>query len=202
MVCSVLLCLALVLLCGTALAGDLTVEAHPVDAYASAVQVATADRDGDAVFTVTKSSGVEDGQLYLVLIMSGSDPAAKPVPTKDNVYYLDVDAASGSSISFEAYPRDLAAGDYVVYLSDWSSGNDGAARGVATITVGSGGTVIKLGDLDGNGTRDIDDITALIKAVANKETIASVGTSADVDGDGDVDIDDITALIKMVANKE
>ena len=163
MVCSILLCLALALLCGTALADDLTVEAHPLDA--SAVQVEKTDRDGDAVFTVTKSSGVEDGQLYLVLIMSGSDPAAKPVPTKDNVYYLDVDAASGSSISFEAYPRDLAEGDYVVYLSDWSSGSDGAAKSVATITVG-GGETYECGDVNHSGgkpdNRDVRDLARYV----------------------------------------
>lgn len=59
---------------------------------------------------------------------------------------------------------------------------------------GIGGTAV--GDMDGNGSLDVTDITLLIDAFLNGGNL-NVGT-ADVNGDGTVDIGDITALITAI----
>ena len=52
------------------------------------------------------------------------------------------------------------------------------------------------GDVDGNGSINIDDVTALIDMLLSGN--ASVNTRADVDGNGHVNIDDLTTLIDYI----
>ena len=153
--------MTLLLFCGTALA---KVEVNAVD---SAVTVERKSGD-EAVFTVTKNSGVESGQLYLVMIQQGESASEKPKPTKENLYYLNVEAAEGDSISMEAYPKDMGEGSYVVYLSDYA--NNGAAKGVATLIVSadSGEPVseYECGDVNHSGgkpdNRDVRDLARYV----------------------------------------
>ena len=188
--------MALFLFCGTALA---KVEVNAVD---SAVKVAQKSAN-EAIFTVTKDSGAEAGQLYLIMIQQGDDASAAPKPTKENLYYLNVEAAEGASVSMEAYPKDMSDGSYVVYLSDYANG--GAAKGVATLVVSSGGETpvggVK-GDLDNDEKRTVDDVMTLIKIVVNNEDQSAFLSAADFDGDKLLTIDDVMTLIKMVVNNE
>ena len=117
--------MTLLLFCGTALAA---VEVQPGDD--SSVTVTKKDAD-EKVFTVTKSSGVSDGQLYLVMIQKGN---ASDMPTAENLYYLNVEKASGTTFTMDAYPKDLDGGTYVVYLSDYAGAN-GGRNAVATLLV-------------------------------------------------------------------
>ena len=206
------LCLALGLFCVSALAADLEIKVSPVDA--NAVKVEQKAGSADPIFTVTQTSGAQSGQLYLVMIQQGSDASANPLPTKENLYYLNVEEATGASFSAEAYPRDLAEGSYIVYLSDYSGSNAGKARGVATITVsaksggdtpgeggGSGGDVMK-GDLDNDKKRTVDDVMMLIKVVVNNEDPTNLLKIADFDNDTKLTVDDVMILIRMVVNNE
>ena len=58
-----------------------------------------------------------------------------------------------------------------------------------------------LGDVDGNGDVDAEDLTILARHVAGIEQIEdqTLLASADVDGDGDVDAEDLTKLARYVA---
>ena len=57
------------------------------------------------------------------------------------------------------------------------------------------------GDLDGSGTLDIDDVTALVCHLTGKETPEGfVSEAADVNGDGEVNIADVIALIDLIMN--
>lgn len=58
--------------------------------------------------------------------------------------------------------------------------------------------VIIIGDADGNGIVDIDDVTALIDSLLYESSTVSPG--ADIDGNGEIDIDDVTTLIDMLLN--
>ena len=53
-----------------------------------------------------------------------------------------------------------------------------------------------LGDVDGDGTLDVNDVTVIINMVLNSS--ADLPLSADVDGDGIVDVNDVTRLIDMI----
>ena len=175
------LCLALALFCGTALAAD----AQVTPTNPETVQVEKVDKGEDVAFKVTKTSGVQEGQLYLIMIQEGDDATAKPKPTKDNLYYLNVEPAS--AFPLEAYPKDLKAdSSYVVYLSDYSAGSDGAAQGVALIstketstpggdnpgtdTPGGDNPGGETGDIlygDVNGDKAVDDLDEMVLARYN-----------------------------------
>lgn len=149
-----------------------------------------------SVFNVTSKVQAEDGKLYLIVIRSGEE---NQLPTESNLFYMDLLEAKNGSVVSDAYPKDLEAGSYHIELTDYS--DNGRLKEIASFTV-SAGSAFRPGDLDGVNGLTIDDVTKLIKFVANKATVAEAGQSADVNGDKELTIDDITRLIKMVANKE
>ena len=204
LVCAVL-CMALLCLCGSALAADTEIQVTPVSAN---VQVTQDTKNGDPVFKVTKATGVESGQLYLVMIQEGTDAAEKPKPTKENLCYINVEPATASSITLEAYPKELTAGStYIVYLSDYAE--NGAAKGVATITVsagsgGGGGSVtIMYGDVDGDGKVRNWDATLLARYLAGQKDYQNINEqNADCDGNGKVRSWDLTILYCYLAGQD
>lgn len=203
LVCAVL-CMALLCLCGSALAADAEIQVTPVSAN---VQVTQDTKNGDPVFTVTKATGVESGQLYLVMIQEGTDAAEKPKPTKENLCYINVEPATASSITLEAYPKELTAGStYIVYLSDYAE--NGAAKGVATITVsaGSGGggdAKIVYGDVNGDGKVKSWDATVLACYLAGQKEFQDINEqNADCDGNGKVRSWDLTILYCYLAGQK
>lgn len=60
---------------------------------------------------------------------------------------------------------------------------------------------VKPGDLDGDDTVSIDDVTILISLVLEGGGSAQFNESADLNGDHVVDIDDITAIINMILHQ-
>lgn len=184
----VLLCLTMLSLCGAALADDV----HGTDA---SVTIAAGEKAG--MYTITKSSGVEAGQRYLVMIQKGTDADGKPQkPTKENVYYMDWKSAEGASVSFSAYPKKMEDGEYVVYLSDFTSPYSGAAKKVGTLTVGTtSDSVLYYGDTDGDGVVTFGDIMRIIVAWNTDKISPELLASSDADGNGVVTFSDIMRII-------
>lgn len=191
-ICCGVLCMALLLFCGTALAA---VEVTPGD---DASVTVTKDAE-EKVFQVTKT-GVTDGQLYLVMIQKG-DANAKP--TAENLYYLNVDKASSATFTMDAYPKDLDEGTYVVYLSDYANSN-GGRKSVATLQVGpnGGGGDVLYGDVDGNGKVKSWDATVLACYLAGQSEFQNINLqNADCNGDGKVKSWDLTVLYCHLAGQ-
>ena len=65
-----------------------------------------------------------------------------------------------------------------------------------TVTAGSG---VLLGDIDGSGEIDVDDLIILQKIVAGWKVDEKYKKVADLDEDGDTDVDDLILLQKKVA---
>lgn len=59
---------------------------------------------------------------------------------------------------------------------------------------------VEPGDVDGNGTVGITDVTVLIDFILNGDTEGINLAAADVDGDGKVNISDVTFLIDFILN--
>jgi hypothetical protein len=57
---------------------------------------------------------------------------------------------------------------------------------------------ILLGDVNGDGSRDVSDVTALIAYVLGNAPADFVIDAANVNGDNSIDIGDVTKLISMV----
>ena len=58
------------------------------------------------------------------------------------------------------------------------------------------------GDVDGSGTVDIDDVSAIISIILGKATQADYPGSANVDDNGGIDIDDVSTTIRIILGKE
>ena len=66
---------------------------------------------------------------------------------------------------------------------------------VCTVTTPGAG---RPGDVTGDGTIDIEDVTTLISLVLGNSVPDAVLANANVNGDGTIDIEDVTMLISMV----
>lgn len=119
-----------------------------------------------------------NGTQYVVFALSGD----KAVPTKSNIAYIDQDAASNGTISFNLYPGSLSSGTYNVYLAA------GGGNGLEKVAAFSYYQAYTLGDVDGNkvvntldalqvlqysaGTIDLNSTQILAADVASpKETV-------------------------------
>ena len=58
--------------------------------------------------------------------------------------------------------------------------------------------VLGSGDLDGDGSTDVNDVTSIIELILSSQQPLA---SADVDGDGVVDVNDVTQLINKILNE-
>lgn len=81
-----------------------------------------------------------NGTQYVVFALSGD----KAVPTKSNIAYIDQNAASNGTISFNLYPGSLSSGTYNVYLAA------GGGNGLEKVAAFSYYQAYTLGDVDGN----------------------------------------------------
>ena len=61
--------------------------------------------------------------------------------------------------------------------------------------------VVLLGDVDGDGSISISDVTALVNIILGRDNADYNHEAADVDGDGDVSISDVTALVNIILNR-
>lgn len=57
------------------------------------------------------------------------------------------------------------------------------------------------GDVDGNGSVDIDDVNATIAIILGKKQTGDYPGVADVDANGGIDIDDVNAIIQIILGK-
>ncbi|MBQ7680988.1 MAG: dockerin type I repeat-containing protein [Oscillibacter sp.] len=215
LLCCALLCMTLLLFCGSAFAA--------VDVQNTDSTVTVTKSADETQFTVRKE-GVTDGQFYLVMIQQGD---ASALPTSENLYYLNVYTASGTTFEQTVYPKDLTEGNYAVFLSDYSGTGNGARAQVATLTVGDsgggggsssgggggggsssgGGTATLCGDVDGNGTINGRDLTALARYCAENSDYMPGGSRAinmqnancNGDANGTVNGRDLTSLARHLA---
>ena len=65
----------------------------------------------------------------------------------------------------------------------------------------SGTPDLKRGDLNGDGTVDVTDVSMLIDVVLGKPINLAAGAKTDLNGDGTVDVTDVSLLIDIVLGK-
>jgi len=194
-ICCGLLCMTLLLFCGSAFAAvTVTKSDDTVDVTVN---------DAGTEITVNKKSGVDAENLYLVMVQEGT-----ALPTSENLYYLNVEKQN-AAFEMKAYPKDgfAAAGKtYTVYLSDWSETGKGARKAVATLAVGGTGTGtggddkpintdVLYGDVNGDGNLTSWDATVLACHLAGQNEFKNINEkNADCDGNGTITSWDLTVL--------
>ena len=98
----------------------------------------------------------------------------------------------GSTTEWSTVTTELktgAAGNYVLTLAN--SGN-------TWMTNVSMVRLVEVGDVDGSGGLDADDVSKLVLHLLGQTPDGFVESAADVDGNGVVDISDVTKLIEKV----
>ncbi len=113
---------------------------------------------------------------------------------------LPLTLAAGATADITLTFDELITGEmYFINYYYFSSGEEVKASGVSTFTV-AGGTPSVRGDVDGNGSVDVDDMNIIINIMLRKATLQQ-WPMADVDGNGVVDIDDMNVVINIMVHK-
>jgi Ca2+-binding EF-hand superfamily protein len=62
-------------------------------------------------------------------------------------------------------------------------------------------TIIQIGDADGDGSIDVNDVTSTINYILGKPVASFFQGAADVDGDGTIDVNDVQGIIDRALGK-
>ena len=89
---------------------------------------------------------------------------------------------------------NMAGGDYVVQLKDIVL-SDVNNMEHPTLDVEATIKIHALGDADGSGIVNINDVVCIVNHILNRETGTFLKTLADVDGNGSININDVVVLI-------
>lgn len=141
--------------------------------------------------TLTQT-GVTDGGMYLVLVLAGEEKDGVPlVPTENNILYINQTTANGDSVAFDnVYPSSIK--DSTVYLS--GTGLNGLTK------MGFIDLLVKLGDLDGDGSISAFDATRVLQYCANIDGIEINEDAAKVDKSGQISAYCATLILQYVAH--
>ena len=154
------------------------------------------DYYANAVKFDVKAENLTENQQYLLLVLKGgADGSAPGVPTADNIAYIDQMAATETSVSFTAYPKELTKGKYYVYLV--GGGTAFAQSQVASFEYDKKYT---LGDVDDNGVIDATDALLTLQHAAKLSTLQGRDfLAADVDKNQVVDGTDALMILQRAA---
>jgi hypothetical protein len=92
-------------------------------------------------------------------------------------------------ISVDDETAPIAQNAAIMAVEDWYSCNKG-----------SGDDETVPGDVNGDGTVDVADISSVISAMAGDLSVSN--SKADVNGDGTVDVADISTIISIMAGDD
>jgi hypothetical protein len=63
-------------------------------------------------------------------------------------------------------------------------------------------TIIEIGDADGDGSIDVNDVTSTINYILGKPVASFIPEAADVDGDDTIDVNDVQGIIDIALGKK
>lgn len=193
------------LLCVSALAADSAVSnvtgniLTPKTAEGAEIIADTNGKYTNAVqFDLTATQGLTNGSQYLVLMLK--DAGENPVPTAENIYYINQKAAANGALAFTnaggdpIYPMDLVNGTYSIYILGDGKTFD-PAKADASFTYDAGYT---LGDVDGDGEITVvDALKALQMSVGiDYNWTATQRLAANVDKDDEITVVDALFILQ------
>lgn len=192
------------LLCVSALAADSAVSnvtgniLTPKTAEGAEIIAENGKYTGAVQFDLTATQGLTSGSQYLVLMLK--DAGENPVPTAENIYYINQKAAADGKLAFTnaggdpIYPMDLVNGTYSIYILGDGKTFD-PAKADASFTYEAGYT---LGDVDGDGEITVvDALKALQMSVGiDYNWTATQRLAANVDKDDEITVVDALFILQ------
>lgn len=196
------------LLCVSALAADSTVSnvtgniLTPKTAEGAEIIAENGKYTGAVQFDLTATRGLTSGSQYLVLMLK--DAGENPVPTAENIYYINQKAAANGALAFtnaggdSVYPMDLVNGTYSIYIVGDGKSFD-ATKADASFTYEAGYT---LGDVSGDGDITTTDALMVLQSIVNNIKLTETQKlAADVSkSDGITTTDALMILQYIVRN--
>ena len=176
------------------------IEGIPASAYTLTKEFTNQWRDYLKVileFTIPDSAGVT---LSGTITSFGDDTdeimiELIPEGLTETAYYVIV---TGNTAKYNLL--NVAAGTYVMKVSKNNHVTRQYTVHVGNTTVIQDVKIFLKGDLDGDGSVSISDVTTLLNVIAGKTTLQK-GVDGDLDGDGSVSISDVTKLLNVIAGK-
>lgn len=192
------------LLCVSALAADsavsnVTGNILPLDGSGKQITAENGKYTGAVQFDLTATQGLTSGSQYLVLMLK--DAGENPVPTAENIYYINQKAAANGALAFTnaggdpIYPMDLVNGTYSIYIV----GDGKTFAPAASFTYEAGYT---LGDVSGDGDITTTDALMVLQSIVNNIKLTETQKlAADVSkSDGITTTDALMILQYIVRN--
>lgn len=193
------------LLCVSALAADSAVSnvtgniLTPKTAEGAEITAENGKYTGAVQFDLTATQGLTSGSQYLVLMLK--DAGENPVPTAENIYYINQKAAANGALAFTnaggdpIYPMDLVNGTYSIYIV----GDGKTFAPAASFTYEAGYT---LGDVSGDGDITTTDALMVLQSIVNNIKLTETQKlAADVSkSDGITTTDALMILQYIVRN--
>ena len=144
------------------------------------------DAPGVTVSGMVTSFGEESEKTTVQLFPSGSDtPAFSVTLTGTHAMYSFTGVEAGT------YTMKVSKANHVTREYTVVVGNS---------PIPLDAKIFLKGDLDGDGSVSISDVTTLLNVIAGKTTLQK-GVDGDLDADGSVSISDVTKLLNVIAGK-
>ena len=180
-----------------------SVEGHGLAKATGLIGLAQASNDGDVVATATFGPLTFEGYDTPPPDVTECPPRSQPNGSDIVLGGLNLDRVlaarvAGDPATIEAQAQETivlrkrpgrakVTGHVELDSEDWGTVLVPGAISIA-------GAPFIRGDVDGNGTVDTADVTALAEAAGGTRSVADCPEAADVDDDGDVDMDDVSIL--------
>ena len=186
---------------GTTIMGDGTLT---IESQGGRAIVYRSSKTVSDVYTTIKDATITtiDNGRYLSAAIYGDNTTAKINLTLDhtNIYMANGTLLlQGLTLNdcYIAKPENAIVGEGCIALetAQWSPYN-----GEIEILAQTQQETI-VGDVDGSGTVDVDDVNAIIYIILGKKAASDYAGNADVDGTGSIDVDDVNKAIAIILNK-
>ena len=186
---------------GTTIMGDGTLT---IESQGGRAIVYRSSKTVSDVYTTIKDATITtiDNGRYLSAAIYGDNTTAKINLTLDhtNIYMANGTLLlQGLTLNdcYIAKPENAIVGEGCIALetAQWSPYN-----GEIEILAQTQQETI-VGDVDGSGTVDVDDVNAIIYIILGKKAASDYAGNADVDGTGSIDVDDVNKVIAIILNK-
>ena len=145
--------------------------------------------------------GATANEYYGVILVEGSS-----LPTIDTeIYYINQETASGSSVAFNVYPKLPAeTTDMTLYISSSEAGADlvsvamNYAVDAAVVPDAPVVPSYRLGDANGDSAVDVKDVIMIRRYITGGYGVTFGDAAADVNEDGIVDVKDAIMIRRFI----
>lgn len=147
---------------------------------------------GDAKFTIGDNAFIDNGKSYKVLGTFKND---------GEWYYVDIPFSVIKTVAGGTVFADANGGakayknNFFWLLAGGTQGKEVHLDNIFFYKDKTLAPVTTKGDVNGDGTVNVADVTALVNVIAGAQT----STAADINGDGTVNVADVTALVNLIA---